>query len=181
MNFENKHYFSDSEIEKNKNFNWIFYSKIIEKLFPNFSNPSESRFSHFFSNSKSEDIKSKDNKKKKTMTIIRENIINGKDKRTTIMIKNLPRYLKHRKISSIILLENYINYLYIPIDSNSGNILGFAFVNMKKYYNILQFLNFFEEKWKILNIKGCNKKYEICYSSVQGVKILKKNFGNHIL
>ena len=61
MNFENKHYFSDSEIEKNKNFNWIFYSKIIEKLFPNFSNPSESRFSHFFSNSKSEDIKSKDN------------------------------------------------------------------------------------------------------------------------
>ena len=115
------------------------------------------------------------------MTIIKDNILNGKDKRTTIMIKNLPRYLKYENISSILLLENYINYLYIPIDSNSGNILGFAFVNMKKYYNILDFLNFFEGKWKILNSNGSNKKYEICYSSVQGVKILKKTFGNHIL
>ena len=181
MNIDNKHYFSDSEIEKNKNFNWLFYSKIIEKVFPSFSNPTESRFSHLFSNSKSEDIKINNNSKRKTMTIIKDNILNGKDKRTTIMIKNLPRYLKYENISSIFLLENYINYLYIPIDSNSGNILGFAFVNMKKYYNILDFLNFFEGKWKILNSNGSNKKYEICYSSVQGVKILKKTFGNHIL
>ena len=52
---------------------------------------------------------------------------------------------------------------------------------MKKYINILEFIKFFEEKWKIINSNGFNKKFEICYSSVQGIKVLKQTVGNYIV
>ena len=184
MSYENKNDYLNSESKESNSFKEIFYSKIIKKVFPSFSTPSKSRFINIFPNSKEENCNlsiKKETKRNKTMSIIKEKILNGKDKRTTIMIKNLPRNLNSEIISSILLLEKHINYLYIPVDSNNGKILGFAFVNMKKYINILEFIKFFEEKWKIINSNGYNKKFEICYSSVQGIKILKQTFGNYIV
>ena len=154
----------------------------------NFTNFNDNNNFRHFNNFYQCDYNNKFELKKKTQNldiprnkINLENIIRKKDKRTTIMIKNLPRNLNSEIISSILLLEKHINYLYIPVDSNNGKILGFAFVNMKKYINILEFIKFFEEKWKIININGYNKKFQICYSSVQGIKVLKQTFGNYIV
>ena len=63
---------------------------VLKLLFCGFSYPQESRFIKIFNGNKSIPKLNSNKKKEKSLNIEPINIINGKDKRTSIIIKNLP-------------------------------------------------------------------------------------------
>ena len=163
-------------------------SKILLELFPKLSHPSQSRFHEFFKKLKefnnSEGQKNKKNKplyKKSKKNIMELNIYkiqNGIDKRTSLMIKNIPKGIDEIDVVKWLLQLTKLNYVFVPKDEFSNKILGFAFINVCDYTNILELLR----KLAIVeNYNNNNKKIEVIYSHKQGLKSLSKSFGlSHI-
>ena len=147
---------------------------IIELLFPKFSRPLSSRFlSFFYSSPKAKDFSNK--KQNKSIIISLDKIMKGDDKRTSVMIKNLPLDVTKQYINEILSGVGNSNYLYLPHDKFSNKCLGFAFVNVVNYKNIIRLYN------KLNGIKLDNfdmkRPLEICYSKVQGKAGLSQMFG----
>ena len=101
------------------------YEIISKLLFPKFSQPKESRFLKFFS---SINDKNKNHKHFNHNWISIEKIENGEDKRTSVIIKNLPKILTKDNIKEILEGIGNINYLYVPYDKVINRNLGFAFI-----------------------------------------------------
>ena len=126
------------------------------------------------------------NKKKinnqKTELDINKNIINlsevflCKDKRTTLMIKNIP----NKYTISSFLEEININFkftydiFYLPIDYVNKCNLGFAFINFVEPFHIILFYELYRgKKWKKFN---SDKLCELLYAKFQGKKELIAHF-----
>ena len=108
---------------------------IIDFLFPKFSKPNVSRFiSSFLSHKKAKDISVKPLHKSPTISI--ERIHKGEDKRTSVMIKNIPSGITKTHLNEILSNVGNINYLYIPHDKSIKKSLAFAFVNVINYKNV---------------------------------------------
>jgi hypothetical protein len=74
-----------------------------------FKHPEESRFKILFDNLKSK-------RKRKTLSVNPKNIMLGLDKRTSIIIKNIPENLTPEQFRQIILhFCPYINFFYVPL------------------------------------------------------------------
>jgi hypothetical protein len=105
-------------------------------------------------------------------------IQNGIDKRTSLMIKNIPKGIDEINVVKWLLQLTKLNYIFVPKDEYSNKILGFAFINVCDYTDIIDLLrkiSFFE------NYNNNNKKIEVIYSHKQGLKSLTKSFGiSHI-
>ena len=163
-------------------------SKILLELFPGLSHPSKSRFHKFFKKLKelnNREIKEKKKNKilykeneKKFMELNIYNIQNGIDKRTSLMIKNIPKEADEINVIKWLLQLTHLNYVFVPKDEYSNKILGFAFINVCNYTDILQLI----KKLSIFEIiNNNNKKIEVIYSHKQGLKSLTKSFGiSHI-
>ncbi len=106
------------------------------------------------------------------------NIQNGIDKRTSLMIKNIPKEADEINVIKWLLQLTHLNYAFVPKDEYSNKILGFAFINVCNYTDILQLI----KKLSIFEIiNNNNKKIEVIYSHKQGLKSLTKSFGiSHI-
>ena len=80
------------------------YTLVLKLLFSGFSFPKESRFIKLFSqeSSESEENSSKKSKYNKSLNIKSVNIESGRDKRTTIIIKNLPNDISKEELKNII-------------------------------------------------------------------------------
>ena len=89
------------------------------------------------------------------------------------MIKNLPTSLSKDKATSWIQSICDVDYVYIPVDQSGNKILGFAFVNVINFKDILLFCDYVHSKKGFAN----GKKVEICYSKMQGVGSLMKALG----
>ena len=126
------------------------YTIILNLLFGGFSNPQESRFVKFFSNDSSQSDDSTSSKKSayKSLNIKSVNIENGKDKRTTIIIKNLPNDISKEELKSIIEPLGNINFIYIPLliknKNKQKNNLPCAYINVINYKSILNIIKKFE-------------------------------------
>ena len=104
-----------------------------------------------------------------------ENILRQKDKRTTLMIRNIPN-----KYSIKLLVEELeVNFkgkydlIYLPIDIVNCCNLGFGFINFTNIFHILNFFdNYNGKKWKKFNSE---KKCELVYSKIQGKNELLKS------
>ena len=169
-------------------------SKILLELFPNLSHPSQSRFHELFkrlnelnkteSNEKAKNKNIKKKKKKNIMELNLYKIQNGIDKRTSLMIKNIPKGIEEIDVVKWLLQLANLNYVFVPKDEFSNKILGFAFINVCEYTDILQLLQklAFIENCNNNNINNTNnKKIEVIYSHKQGLKSLSKSFGvSHI-
>ena len=145
--------------------------ELIASIYPKLSHPERSRF---FSKSNflfpSLNIAQKNKHK---LSISSESIALGTDKRTSVMIKNIPICISKEKIIKWIEMICDVNYIYIPLDQIGTKILGFAFVNVKNYKDIMKLCNVINNY--VVNIN--NKKIEICYSKMQGAAGLIKAFG----
>ena len=170
-------------------------SKILLELFPKLSHPSQSRFHELFkrlnelnkieSNEKAKNKNINKKNKKNIMELNLYKIQNGIDKRTSLMIKNIPKGIEEIDVVKWLLQLANLNYVFVPKDEFSNKILGFAFINVCEYTDILQLLQklaFIENYNNNNNINTTNnKKIEVIYSHKQGLKSLSKSFGvSHI-
>ncbi len=144
------------------------YNRIIDLIFPNYEKPKESRFNKFFSENKNNRYVY--NK----MQLNGYKILTGEDKRTTILIKNLPKNMTKNQLKMIIEKIANINYIYIPLFMLSADNLRCAFVNVVNSKSIIDIYL----KLKKLNFKydNPNTKIEITYSILQGKKALIENY-----
>jgi len=169
-------------------------SKILLELFPNLSHPSQSRFHEFFKKLKELNNIQENNDKKRNHTSYMKNkknimelnlykIQNGMDKRTSLMIKNIPKGIAEINVIKWLQQLANMNYIFVPKDEFSNKILGFAFINVCNYMDILELLKrlAIAESYNNINndsfIKN-RKKIEVIYSHKQGLKSLTKSFGN---
>ena len=169
-------------------------SKILLELFPNLSHPSQSRFHEFFkklkelnkiqeNNDKKKNHNSYKKSKKNKMELNLYKIQNGMDKRTSLMIKNIQKGIDEMNVIKWLQQLANLNYIFVPKDEFTNKILGFAFINVCNYMDILELLKrlAIEESYnKIINDNFNNnrKKIEVIYSHKQGLKSLTKSFGN---
>ena len=154
-------------------------SKILLELFPRLSHPAQSRFHEFFKKLKNnKELHKKNNNKKNVMELNLYKIQNGIDKRTSLMIKNIPKGIDEINVVKWLIQLVKLNYVFVPKDEFSNKILGFAFINVCDYTDILKLL----QKLSILEtFNNNNKKIEVIYSHKQGLKSLTKSFGvSHI-
>ena len=130
--------------------------------------PSESRFKEFFTVQKSK-------KKRKTMMVNPKNVALGLDKRTSIIIKNIPDYISEEQFKTIILSFNkYIDFFYVPMNIKTRRNLRVAFVNVLEYKQIVPiYMGLYKMKF-VYN--SPNIEMEICYSKVQGKEQLFRRF-----
>ena len=145
---------------------------IIDLYFPNFTRPSSSRFeSLFISLSKIEE-----NKKNDTFysyLIFPEKIIQGKDKRTSLLIKNIPKIIKKREIRNMVEKYGNINYLILTQDNMAENFL-IAYLNVINYRSIVPI--YMGLRKTIFYYMNKAFQIEIMYSKIQGKEELKKIF-----
>ena len=169
-------------------------SKILLELIPNLSHPSQSRFHEFFkklkelnkiqeNSDKKKNHNSYKKSKKNKMELNLYKIQNGMDKRTSLMIKNIPKGIDEMNVIKWLQQLANLNYIFVPKDEFTNKILGFAFINVCNYMDILELLKrlAIEESYnKIINDNFNNnrKKIEVIYSHKQGLKSLTKSFGN---
>ena len=103
-----------------------------------------------------------------------ENILKSKDKRTTLIIRNIP----NRYTISLLLQEINKNYfrkydvVYLPQDYINNSNLGFGFINFLDHmYLIMFYEEFVGKKWNCFN---SNKRCQLAYSKYQGKNELTK-------
>ncbi len=95
-------------------------------------------------------------------------ILSGLDKRTTLMIRNIPNKYSIQLINDEIKARfaNKYDVLYLPIDKNSQCNLGYAFINFICPIHIIDFYNFFQGRtWLRFS---SSKKCALVYGKIQG-------------
>ena len=141
----------------------------IKKISDIFNHPKESRFISLF-----ETIKVK--KKRKTMSVNPKNIILGLDKRTSIIIKNIPEDITSEQFKQIVTsFCQFIDFYYVPLKIRTRKKLRVAFVNVLNYSQIVPIYMGLIYKMKFV-YSSPDIKMEICYSKVQGKNQLIQRF-----
>lgn len=74
--------------------------------------------------------------------IHKDRIINGLDKRTTVMIKDVPNKLSREELVSILreVVPNEFDFVYLRFDFNNHCNVGYAFVNFTSIQALLTFV-----------------------------------------
>ena len=147
------------------------YEILSDFLFPKFSHPKESRFIKDFSKYQK---KKSTNKQFNNSTISFEKIKNGEDKRTSIIIKNIPNTITKEDIREILEGTGNINYLYVPFMKFLNKNLGFAIINLVNYKSIINLCKRINE-YNFNELK-INKSIEVSYYKIQGKINLSKMF-----
>ena len=151
-----------------------FLERILLSLYyPQFKSPLNSRFETFFVSI----IKMKNPLNKhiyRSKTIYPEKIARNEDKRTSIVIKGIPKYMSKNEVRNLLDKFGNINFLYIinsPTNKNNNNT-SIAFVNVINFKSIIPlFMNL--RNYKIEQF-GKTYNLKISYSSVQGKPKLKE-------
>ena len=142
---------------------------LVQLYFPHFHSPSSSRFEDLFLVLD----KSEGNKNNNlSYLIFPERVIRGEDKRTSILMKNIPKAIKKKEIRSLV--ENFanINYLGLKQDKKSKDF-NVAYLNVINYKSVVPIYMGLRKHTFLYN----NKKIvtELFYSKYQGKEQLKKS------
>jgi hypothetical protein len=103
-----------------------------------------------------------------------DNILKSRDKRTTLIIRNIP----NKYTISLLLyelnknFENKFDIVYLPKDYINNSNLGFGFINFVNHMHLILFYDeFVGKKWNCFNSK---KRCQLAYSKYQGKSELMK-------
>lgn len=110
-----------------------------------------------------------------------ENVKNGHDKRTTLMVRNIPnKYTQHMLLAEINEKHKELyDFFYLPIDFKNKCNMGYAFINFIDYPSILPFYKeFSNQKWRNFNSE---KVCAISYARLQGKASMIARFQNSSL
>ena len=151
-----------------------FLERILLSLYyPQFKSPINSRFETFFvSILKMENPLNKHINR--TNTIYPEKIARNEDKRTSIVIKGIPKNMSKNEVRNLLDKFGNINFLYIISSQNNqnDNNTSIAFVNVINFKSIIPlFMNL--RNYKIEKF-GKSYSLNISYSNVQGKPKLKE-------
>ena len=147
---------------------------LLHLYFPQFNSPESSRFESLFIFLNKNDS----NAKKKnivTYVIFPERIMQGEDKRTSLLIKNIPKNVKKKEIRNMIEKYGNINFLSISKDQNIDNFIV-AYLNVINYKSIVPI--YMGLRKQTFDYLGKKINIEIYYSKMQGKDELKKAFKN---
>ena len=150
-----------------------FLERILLLLyFPQFKSPECSRFESFFISIYKKEKKIKKTKKQSKL-IFPEKIIRNEDKRTSLLIKGIPKDMSKKEVRDFIEKYGNLNYLYIIQDTNSiEKNSSIAFVNVINYKSIIPiFMNL--RNYKLIK-NGQVYNIQVMYSSAQGKEQLKQ-------
>ncbi|KAI4368538.1 hypothetical protein MLD38_017084 [Melastoma candidum] len=120
-----------------------------------------------------------DNKKQFELEIDR--IVRGEDRRTTLMIKNIPNKYTSKMLLAAIdeRHQGTYDFLYLPIDFKNKCNVGYAFINMTDPSQIIAFHEAFNgKKWEKFNSE---KVASLAYARIQGKSALIAHFQNSSL
>lgn len=103
-----------------------------------------------------------------------EKINKGEDKRTSLILQNLPPNMTKEKL--IVLLKDVgnFNFVYVHNDNKISRSLRFAFVNLINYRNVIQLFQKFNGL--ILQENLCKIPIRVYYSRIQGKQDLTATF-----
>ena len=151
------------------------WERIIIKLyFPQFNSPDTSRFQTFFLTLNKFE-KGKEKKKETSNIIYPDKIMQGEDKRTSIVIKNIPKTMKKKEIRKMVEKYGNINFLAISKDKVKENYVN-AYLNAINYKSIVPI--YMSLRKVNFNYQGNLLNIQIVYSEIQGKSELKKVFVN---
>ena len=146
------------------------------KYFPQFNHPKKSRFCDFFEQLLKEE-NSNINKIYKTLNININDILLGKDIRTSLIIKGFPSEMQTQEVLNLLLrFTNNINFFHIPPSVKEQKKYMYAFVNLTNYKSIISlFIGLSNLRDQYKSVFGFDfKQIEIYYSKTQGLDSLKK-------
>ena len=181
---------SSNIIENNNNqSNNKINSKSIEKIIINNNNNINNSINNNINNkgsvnafsfkkiTKNHFIKSEISKGEKQLINL-EDIINGKDTRTTLMIRNIPiKYTDEKLIEELEEFKGKFDCVYMPYDFEKGGNKGYAFINLIHPFHILLFHEKFQNKsWTYFESK---KICELNCANFQGKSDIQKHAKNY--
>lgn len=147
---------------------------ILSLYFPYYCDTNKSRFESFFKKLKTKNKYNTDYKDKSSYEIFPEKIIQGLDKRTTIILKNIPLEKEKEEIKNFVEQFGNINYLRILQVNNKKPNTSMAyinFINFKSIVNIYMYVR--KAGFKLFNTLD---EITILYSKIQGKQKLVEMF-----
>jgi len=115
-------------------------------------------------------------KKKSYFSLNLQNIEDGKDKKTTVMVRNIPNKYTQKMLLAEIdeELKGKYDFFYLPIDFKNKCNVGYAFMNLTDPLWILTLYKCFNgRRWSHFN---SGKICEITYARIQGKEALMAHF-----
>ena len=107
-----------------------------------------------------------------------DDIISGKDTRTTVMIRNIPiKYTDEILVEELEEFKGKYDCLYMPFDYEKKGNKGYAFINFVNPLHILYFHEkFYGKKWKLFE---SSKICELNNANFQGIYEIQKHSKNY--
>ncbi|KAG6849832.1 hypothetical protein H0H93_004641 [Arthromyces matolae] len=105
-------------------------------------------------------------------------IEDGRDTRTTVMIKNIPNKMSDKDLVNFIgkVCQRKIDFLYLRMDFKNGCNVGYAFVN---FITVQDLLTFAKKKLGVKwNMFSSEKVLQMSYANYQGKEALVEKFKN---
>lgn len=145
---------------------------LLELIFPQFTRPKVTRFEKLFVNLKKNPLN-------KIILVSNEvypsKVIQGEDKRTTLIMKNIPKNTKKKEIRQMIEQFGNINFLGLLPDKENNYFIS-AYLNVINYKSIVPiFMGLRKHKFHYYDT---DINIEILYSNIQGKEELKKLFND---
>jgi hypothetical protein len=165
MQMMNNNYMGNQKNQKSKYNMYPNNSKV--QMNPYMQNSMYNNNNKNTKNSNTNNSKAKEKEKQKVDII---EIISGKDKRTTLMLRNIPNKYKLNDLVNEIDKSFWGKYDYInlPIDYERKLNLGYAFINFVEPLHIVLFYDTYHSKrWTLYK---SDKKMDMTYADKQGKK-----------
>ena len=107
-----------------------------------------------------------------------DDIVTGKDTRTTVMIRNIPiKYTDDILIEALEEFKGKYDCLYMPFDYEKKGNKGYAFINFVNPLHILYFHEkFYGKKWPLFE---SSKICELNSANFQGIYEIQKHSKNY--